>query len=59
MAGIESWLPAFDVGERHETTVGLPPEQALQRALTTPPRRGPTDLERLRAHESAVVTRAS
>jgi hypothetical protein len=46
MAGIESWLPAFDVGERHETTVGLPPEQALQRALTTPA--APDGLIRLR-----------
>lgn len=36
MAGINSWLPTFDVGERHEIDVALPPEQALQRALAAP-----------------------
>lgn len=36
MAGIEDWLPAFHVGERHEIDVALPPEQALRQALAAP-----------------------
>jgi hypothetical protein len=35
VVGVENWLPAFDVGERHETKIALPPERALQRALAT------------------------
>jgi hypothetical protein len=34
--GIQDWLPAFDVSERHEATLALPPEQALQRMLAVP-----------------------
>jgi ribosomal protein S18 acetylase RimI-like enzyme len=33
---IDRWLPAYDVGERHEREVALPPEQALAHALTSP-----------------------
>jgi hypothetical protein len=29
-------MPSFDVGERHEAIIALPPEQALRRALATP-----------------------
>jgi hypothetical protein len=36
MSGIDSWLPTFNVGERHEICVALPAEQALRRALATP-----------------------
>ena len=36
MAGINGWLPTFDVGERHEIEVPLPPEEALRRALAAP-----------------------
>jgi hypothetical protein len=36
MNGIDSWLPAFDVGERHEVALPLSPEQALRRALAAP-----------------------
>jgi hypothetical protein len=36
MSGIDSWLPTFNVGERHEIDVALPVEQALRRALATP-----------------------
>jgi hypothetical protein len=32
----ETWLPRFDVRERHERIVPLPPEQALEVALATP-----------------------
>ena len=33
---VESWLPRFDVRERHERVVPLPPERALEVALGTP-----------------------
>jgi ribosomal protein S18 acetylase RimI-like enzyme len=33
---IDRWLPAYDVAERHEREVALPPEQALVHALTSP-----------------------
>jgi hypothetical protein len=36
MSGIDSWLPTFNVGERHEIGVALPVEQALRHALATP-----------------------
>jgi hypothetical protein len=36
MSGIDSWLPTFDVGERHEVALPLSPEQALRRALAVP-----------------------
>jgi hypothetical protein len=36
MRGIQNWLPSFDVGERHEAMIALPPEQALQLALGAP-----------------------
>jgi hypothetical protein len=36
MAGIEDWLPTFHVGERHQTDVALPAEQALRQALAAP-----------------------
>jgi hypothetical protein len=36
VTGIQDWLPSFDVGERHETTIALPPEQALRRLLAVP-----------------------
>jgi len=36
MTGIQNWLPSFDVGERHEATIALPPEQALNLALAVP-----------------------
>ena len=36
MGGIDSWLPTFDVGERHEVALSLSPEQALTRALAVP-----------------------
>jgi hypothetical protein len=36
MSGIDSWLPTFDVGERHEVALPVSPEQALRRALATP-----------------------
>jgi hypothetical protein len=36
MTGIESWLPYFDVRERHEVVVALPPDQALRLALAIP-----------------------
>ena len=41
MAGIQDWLPSFDVGELHEATLALPPEQALQRLLRVPVAPGP------------------
>jgi hypothetical protein len=36
VSGIGGWLPEFDVGERHEATLALPPEQALARFLAVP-----------------------
>jgi len=36
MPGIDNWLPSFHIGERHETTVALPPELVLQQALAAP-----------------------
>jgi hypothetical protein len=33
---VERWLPRFDVHERHELFVPLPPEQALEVALAAP-----------------------
>jgi len=36
MTGIQNWLPAFDVGERHEVTIALPPDEALRLALAIP-----------------------
>lgn len=36
MTGINGWLPTFDVAERHEILVSLPPEQALGQALAAP-----------------------
>jgi hypothetical protein len=36
MAGIDDWLPIFDVGERHETRIAWPPQEALRRALAIP-----------------------
>jgi hypothetical protein len=33
---VEAWLPRFDVRERHERLVPLPPEHALEAALATP-----------------------
>lgn len=36
MTGIDAWLPSFNMGERHEIRVALPPEQALRRALAMP-----------------------
>ena len=36
MGGINNWLPTFNVGERHEIDVALPPEEALRQALAAP-----------------------
>jgi hypothetical protein len=36
MTGIDSWLPTFDVGQRHEIDVAASAEQALQAALVAP-----------------------
>ena len=36
MSGVESWLPRFDVRERHERVVAAEPERALAIALETP-----------------------
>jgi hypothetical protein len=36
MSGIDSWLPTFDVGERHEVALPVSPEQALTLALAVP-----------------------
>jgi hypothetical protein len=36
MAGIDDWLPRFDVGERHEIAVAVPAEHALRLALGAP-----------------------
>ena len=33
---VEAWLPRFDVRERHERLVPVPPERALELALATP-----------------------
>lgn len=51
MGGIDSWLPTFDVGERHEIAVAFSAEEALRRALATPaaPDRFVRFLFRLRA----------
>ena len=36
MAAIDAWLPRYDVHERHETEVPVPPERALELMLSTP-----------------------
>jgi hypothetical protein len=36
MAGVESWLPRFDVRERHAIELPVPPERALEIALALP-----------------------
>ena len=36
MSGVASWLPRFDVRERHERVVAAEPERALAIALETP-----------------------
>jgi hypothetical protein len=36
MSGVETWLPRFDVRERHERVVAAEPERALALALETP-----------------------
>jgi hypothetical protein len=36
MTGIENWLPVYDVGERHEATSALTPEETLRRVLAVP-----------------------
>ncbi len=36
MAGIDGWLPTFDVGERHEIGMPLLAERALRQALAAP-----------------------
>jgi hypothetical protein len=36
MTGIDDWLPSFDVCQRHEIDIALPPEEALRQALATP-----------------------
>jgi len=36
MAGVGTWLPRFDVRERHQRVVPLEPERALAVALATP-----------------------
>ena len=36
MAAIDAWLPSFDIGQRHEAQVPLPPESALRQALAVP-----------------------
>jgi hypothetical protein len=33
---IDDWLPDFDVGERHEVALPVPPERALELALAAP-----------------------
>lgn len=33
---IEDWLPDYDVGERHDVALPVPPERALELALATP-----------------------
>ena len=34
--GIDAWLPSWDVGERHEILLPVPPEDALAAALAAP-----------------------
>ncbi len=36
MAAIDTWLPSFDIRQRHEAQVPLPPESALRHALAVP-----------------------
>jgi hypothetical protein len=36
VAAIDDWLPRYDVHERHETEVPVPPERALELMLSTP-----------------------
>jgi len=36
MAVIDTWLPSFDIRQRHEAHVALPPERALRHALAVP-----------------------
>lgn len=36
MSGLDTWLPRFDVRERHERVVAAEPERALALALETP-----------------------
>jgi hypothetical protein len=36
MAGVEAWLPNFDVREHHDLELGVAPERALELALTLP-----------------------
>ena len=36
MAAIDDWLPRYDVHERHEVEIPVPPERALQLALSIP-----------------------
>jgi hypothetical protein len=36
MPGVAEWLPRYDVRERHECVVPLPPRRALANALDTP-----------------------
>jgi hypothetical protein len=36
MSGVETWLPRFDVRERHERVIAAEPERALAIALETP-----------------------
>ena len=36
MAAIDHWLPRFDVHERHETELPVPPERALELVLSVP-----------------------
>jgi hypothetical protein len=36
VAAIDDWLPRFDVHERHEVDLPVPPERALELVLSTP-----------------------
>lgn len=36
MAAIDDWLPRFDVSERHEVRLPVPPERALELVLALP-----------------------
>lgn len=36
MAAIDDWLPRYDVHERHETELPVPPERALELVLSLP-----------------------
>ena len=72
---IDEWLPQYDVGERHDIALPVPPERALELALSTPAAadrtvsvllaargmvaRGETIEHFFRAHRFVVLARTS